>query len=76
MQTEPKLNSVYSSNILPKIENEAYSINLEEYNSVETHWITLYANANNLVEHITKEIYKNIRHKNLMINIYRTQVYD
>ena len=61
-QNEPKFNGVYSRNNLPKI-NRAYVINLDEYKSIGTNWIALYANANNIVyfdsfgvEHIPKEI--------------------
>ena len=39
-QSEPKFNSVYSRNNLPKI-------NLGQYESIGTYWITLYVNANN-----------------------------
>ena len=38
-QNEPKLNSVYSRNNLPKIKDKAYVINLDEYESIGTHWI-------------------------------------
>ena len=41
----------------------AYKINLDEYESIWTHWIALYVNAENVklfgsfgVEHIPKEI--------------------
>ena len=53
----------YSRNNLAKIKDVAYVINLDEYKSVETHWIALYLNAKNVtcfdsfgVEHIPKEI--------------------
>ena len=53
----------YSRNNLPKIKDVAYAINLDEYKSIETHWIALYVNAKNVtyfdsfgVEHIPKEI--------------------
>ena len=35
--------------ILPKEKDEAYVINLDEYESIGTHWIALYANTNNIV---------------------------
>ena len=47
-QKEPEFNSVSSRNNLPKIKNEAYVINIDEYGSVETHWIALYENDNNI----------------------------
>ena len=65
-QNEPRFNGVYSWNNLPKIKDEACVINLYEYNSTGTHWITLYVSGYNVtyfdssgVEHIPKEI-KNI----------------
>ena len=64
-QNEPKFNGVYSRNNLPKIKDWAYVINLDEFKSIETRWIDLYANNNNItyfdgfgVELIPKEIKK------------------
>ena len=58
-------------------------MNLDEYESIETHWIALYANANNrvyfdsfVVEYIPKEIKKFIGNKSIIANIYRIQAYD
>ena len=58
-------------------------INLEEYESIGTHWIALYVNDNNVpyfdgfgVENILKEIRKIIGNKNAGTNIYRVQAYD
>ena len=57
-----------SRNNLPKIKDGAYVISLDEYESIGTHWIALYVNAENLTyfdsfgfEHILKEIRKIIR---------------
>ena len=82
-QNEPKFNGVYSRNNLPEIKDEAYVINLDEYESKVAHWIALYVNANNIVyfdsfvvEHIPKEIKKHIGNKNIITNIYRIQAYD
>ena len=41
-QNKPKFNCVYSRNSLPKIKVGAYVINLDEYESIGTHWIALY----------------------------------
>ena len=79
-ENEPKFNGVYSRN---KIKEEAYIINLDEYESIGTHWIALYVNDNNVtyydsfgVEHTPKEIKKFIGNKSIITNIYRIQVYD
>ena len=47
-KNEPKFNGVYSRNNLPKMKNGAYLINIDEYKSIETNWIALYANAKNV----------------------------
>ena len=82
-QNEHKFNGVYSRNNLSKINDAAYIINLDEYESIGTHWIAFYVNAENVtyfdsfgVEHIPNEIKKFIRNKNIMTNIYRMQAYD
>ena len=80
---EPKFDGVYSRNILFKMKDGAYMINLDEYESIGTHWIALYVNNNNLTyfdsfvaEHIPKEIKEFIGNKNIITNIYRLQAYD
>ena len=82
-QNEPKFNGVYSRNNLSKIKDGTYIINLDEYEFLETHWITLYVNAKNVtyfdsfgVEHIPKEIRKLIGNKTIITNIFRIQAYD
>ena len=47
-QNEPKFNGVYLRNNLSKIKNGAYKINPDEYESIGTHWIALYVNAENV----------------------------
>ena len=81
-QNEPKFNGTYSRNNFSKIKDGPYIINLDEYESIRTHWIALYVNAKNLtyfdsfgVEHIPKEIRKLIGN-NIITNIYKIQVYD
>ena len=44
-KNELKFNGLYSRNNLPKIKDGAYIINLNEYESIGTHWIALYLNA-------------------------------
>ena len=77
-QNEPKFNGVYSRNDLSKINDRAYIINIDEYESIGTHWIALYVNAENVayidsfgVEHIPKEIRKLFGNKNIITSIYR-----
>ena len=62
-QQEPKFNGVSSRNNLPKIKDGTYVINLDEFKSIGTHWITLYVNDNSIiyfdsfgVEHIPKKL--------------------
>ena len=62
-ENEPKFNGVYSRNNLTKIKDGAYIINLDEYESIGTHWIALYVNDNNVTyfdsfgdEHISKKL--------------------
>ena len=47
-QGEPKFKGVYSRNDSRKIKYGAYVINLDKYESIETHWIALCVNDNNL----------------------------
>ena len=82
-QNEPKLNGVYSRDNLPKINDGAYVINLDEHELVGAEWIALYENGDNStyfdsfrVEHNPKEIKKLIGNKNIMTNIYRMQACD
>ena len=82
-QNKPKFNDAYSRNNLPKIKEGGYLINLGDYESIGTHWIALYGNAENVtyfdsfgVEHIPKEIRKFIWNENIITNIYRKQVYS
>ena len=62
-QNEPKFNGAYSRNNLPNLKDRAYVINLDEFKSIETYWIALYMNNNNILyfdsfgaEHIPKEL--------------------
>ena len=73
-QNEYKFNGVYSRNNISKITDGAYITNHGEYESIETHWIALYVNAENVtyfdsfgVQHIPKEIRKFIGNKNIII---------
>ena len=48
-QNEHNFNGVYSRNNLLKIKDGVYVINLDEYKSIQTHWIVLYVNDNNVI---------------------------
>ena len=63
IQTEPQFNGIFSRNNLSKIKDRAYTRNLDEYESLGTHQVALYMNAENVtnvdrfgVKHIPKEI--------------------
>ena len=82
-QNEPKFNGVCSRNNLPKIKDWAHVTNLDEYESIGTHWMALYVNNNNVtcfdsfgVEPIPKDIKKLIGKKHIITNIYRIQACD
>ena len=57
-----------------------YVINLDEYADVDTHWIALFCNRNEIVyfdsfgvEHVPEEIKEFIGNKNIKANIFRVQ---
>ena len=82
-ENESKFNGVFSRNNLSKIKDGAYVINLDEYESIRTHLMALYVNANNIiyfdsfrVKHIPKEINKFTGNKNIITNTYTTQAYN
>ena len=47
-KNEPRFNSVYSRDYLPKIKDETYIINLDEYSDIGTYWIALYVQNNDV----------------------------
>ena len=81
---EPRFNSVYSRNNLPKtIKKRAYVIYLDEYEIMGTHWVALFVKPKYTVyfdsfgiEHIPKEIKHAIGNKKIKVNIFRLQAYD
>ena len=83
-QNESRFNLVYFRDNLPKIKDEAYVINLDEYSDTETHWVALYVHNDDVtyfnsfgVEHIPKEIKSFInRSVSIKTNIFRIQAYD
>ena len=45
-QNEPRFNGVYSrDNLLAKIEDGTYVVDLDEDSDIGTHWIALYVNT-------------------------------
>ena len=83
-QNEPRFNGVFSRNNLPKkIKDGAYVINLDEYADVDTHWIALFCNRNEIVyfdsfgvQHVPEEIKNFVGNKNIITNIFRVQAND
>ena len=87
-QNMPRFNGVYSIDNPPErssteIKDEVYVTILDDYSDIETHWVALYVQNNNLtyfnsfgVEHIQKYIKTFINSKNIRKNIFRIQVYD
>ena len=47
-QNEPRFNGVYSRDNLPKIQDGAYIINLDEYSDIGTHCVALHVQNNNV----------------------------
>ena len=78
-QNKNKFNSVNSRNKSSKIRDGAYVKHLDEFKSMETHWMALHVNDDNSiyfdsleVAHIPKEI----EHKSIIGNISGIQRYD
>ena len=42
-------NGVYSRNNLSKVKDGAYTINADEYESIGSHWVAWYVNAENVI---------------------------
>ena len=80
-QNDSRFNDVYSrNNLLKKIKDGAYVINLDEYADVGTHWIALFCNRNEIVyfdsfgvEHVPEEIKEFVGNKNIIANIFQVQ---
>ena len=43
-----EINGVYSRNNLLKVKDGTYAVDFDEYELVETHWIALYVNGDNV----------------------------
>ena len=83
-QNQPRFINVYlRDNLSDETRDGAYVINLDEYSDIETHWIPLYVQNNDVtysdsfgVEYIPKEIKVFIGIENIKTNIFRIQAYD
>ena len=83
-KNEPRFNGVYSrNNLLKTLKKGAYVINLDEYENMGTHWVSLFVKPKYTVyfdsfgiEHIPKEIKHAIGNKEIKANIFRIQAYD
>ena len=77
-ENEPGFNGVFlRNNLLLKIKDGTYIINLDGYADVGTHWIALFCTRNEIVyfnifdvEHVTEEIKQFIGNKNIKANIF------
>ena len=45
---QPRFNGVCSRDNLPKIQDGAYILNLDQYSDIRTHWIALYVLNNDV----------------------------
>ena len=80
-ENEPRFNGAFSrDNLLKKIKDGTYVINLDEHKDTGTHWIALFCKRNEIVyfhsfgvEHIPEEIKEFIGNRNITTNIFRVQ---
>ena len=80
-QNKPRFNGVCSrNNLLGKIKDGAYVINLDKYANVGTHQIALFYRRSEIVyfnsfdvEHVPEEIKEFIGNKNIIANSFRVQ---
>ena len=56
-KNEHRFNGVYSRNILPKIQDKKYVINLEQQKSIEIHWVALHVIGKNVTYSASFGIY-------------------
>ena len=83
-QNKLRFNGVFTRNNLPKkIKDGAYVTNLDESADIDTHWIPLFCNRNEIVyfdsfgvKHIPEEIKEFAGNKIIKANIFRVQAND
>ena len=80
---EPKFNGVYSRNNLPEEKDGAYVINLDGNKPIETPWIALHINGDNVtyfdsfgVELTPKKIKKYMGNKNTNIRFNNVRIHS
>ena len=80
---EPRLNSIFSRNNLPRIKDGAYVINLNDKKSKGKHWVSLFIDRNTAVyfdsfgiKCIPQEVLNKVRDKSITYNIFRIQDND
>ena len=79
-QNKPKFNGIYSRNNWSKVKDGSFIRDLDEYESIGTHWLNFYVNVENVTyfdsfgaEHISKEIRKLTGNKKIIKNTCRIQ---
>ena len=73
---ELRFSGVYSRNNLSIIKHRAYIINRDEYESIGTHCIALYMNAENVTYfEFLKKLENSLKIKNISTYIYRIQAW-
>ena len=72
--------ALFQKNNLPRIKDGAYVINLDDKNSKETHWVSLFIDRNTAIyfdsfgiEYIPQEVLNKIKDKSITHNIFRIQ---
>ena len=75
---EPKFNGIFSRNILLRINDGLYVINLDDKKSKGTHWVSLFIDRNLALyfdsfgnEYIPLDVLNKIRNKSITHNIFR-----
>ena len=75
-----RFNGVFSRDNLPRIEDGAYMINLNDKQSKGTHWVSLFIDKHMAVylefsgiEYIQREVLSEIQDKSITHDIFRTQ---
>ena len=75
---KPRFNGIFSRNNLPKVNNGAYVISVDDEKSKETNWISIFIYRNTAVylasfgvEYIPQEVLNKTKDKSITHNIFR-----